>query len=137
MGQRRISDLVFANAAILNQSLMDFAIYRRSLVVAAEFNRTEEELIVNVMYSNLALHGIPISLNLIMNSVLKAFAGDQYSIEAANSPLSSDSVTIPRGWNLSVSIVWLCLVPLGKDIFAFVISVIVGEVSHKKLQTTL
>lgn len=98
---------------------MDFMFYRRSLVVAAEFNRTEKEPIVNVMYSNFALHGIPISLNLVMNSVLKAYAGDQYSIEAANSPLTSNSAKLPRGWDVSVAVIWLSLVPLGKNIFVF------------------
>lgn len=101
--------------AILEESLKDFMHYRKKLIVAAEFNSTEQEPVVNVMYSNFALHGLPISLNLIMNSILKATVGDGFSIETANSPLSGlASSKIPRTWDLEVGISWLMMIPVGK-----------------------
>lgn len=105
----------FFFAAIIGASLKDFMYYRKKLIVAAEFNATDEEPLVNVMYSNFALHGLPISLNLIMNSVLKTYVGDEFSIESANSPLSGlASSKIPRTWDLEVGISWLMTVPVGK-----------------------
>lgn len=107
--------VVFLLKAIIDDSLKDFTYYRQKLIVAAEFNSTEGEPLVNVMYSNLALHGLPISLNLIMNTLLKVYADDGFSIESANSPLSGlISSTIPRTWDLEVGITWLMMVPVGK-----------------------
>lgn len=89
--------------------------YKNRLIVAAEFNRTEREPLVNVMYSNLALHGLPISLNLIMNTILKTSTNDGFSIESGNSPLSGvASSTIPRTWDVEVGLAWLMIVPVGK-----------------------
>lgn len=89
--------------------------YRKKLIVAAEFNSTEHEPVVNVMYSNLALHGLPISLNLIMNSILKAYAGNEFSIEVANSPFSEVSSSLmPSHKDLDIGISWLMMVPVGE-----------------------
>lgn len=89
--------------------------YRQKLIAAAEFNASEQEPLVNVMYSNFALHGLPVSLNLVMNTILKVYAGDEFSIESANSPLSGVvSSKIPRSWDLEVGLSWLMIVPVGK-----------------------
>lgn len=95
--------------------MKDFTYYRQKLIAAAEFNETDKEPLVNVMYSNLALHGLPISLNLVMNTILKVYAGDEFSIECANSPMSGVvSSSIPKTWDLEVGVAWLMMVPVGK-----------------------
>lgn len=98
----------------MEESLKDIIYYKKSLVVAAEFNSTELEPLANVLYSNLAFHALPISLNLIMNTVLKVYAGEQYSIEVANSPLSGMTAsTVPGFWDVEVGISWLMMIPIG------------------------
>lgn len=99
----------------MEESLKNFAFYKKWLIVAAEFNSTEQEPIANVMYSNLALHALPISLNLLMNAILKTYVGEQYSIEIANAPLSGVASTkMPGFWDVEVSISWLMMIPIGK-----------------------
>lgn len=108
---------MFCFVAIMVESLKNFAYYKKWLIVAAEFNSTEQdEPIANVMYSNLALHALPISLNLMMNAILKTYAGEQYSIDVANAPLSGIASTkMPGFWDVEVSISWLMMIPIGKE----------------------
>lgn len=74
--------------ALLNFSLRDIAEYRNNFVVSAEFNATENSTIsANGFYSGTALHGVPLTMNLLSNTLIKAFAGDQYSIEISRQQL--------------------------------------------------
>ncbi|KAK4883871.1 hypothetical protein RN001_000142 [Aquatica leii] len=71
-------------SAILKEGHKDIEFYKRHLVVAAEFNMTDNEsLVVNAMYSTVATHGAPISLSLIVNTILKLTRGENCSISAA------------------------------------------------------
>jgi len=55
--------------------------YRNNLIVSANFNTTEDNVTwANGFYSGLAIHSVPLTVNLLSNSLIKAFAGDQYSI---------------------------------------------------------
>lgn len=70
---------------------------------------------VNVMYSNFALHGAPISLNIAMNALLKKIAGENYKISTTNKPLEHLNQHYNRQFSATtISILWLFIFPLGK-----------------------
>lgn len=49
--------------------------------MSAEFNSTKNSTILaNGLYSGIALHSVPLTMNLLSNALIKAFAGDQHSI---------------------------------------------------------
>lgn len=85
------------------------------MVVSAEFNITNKgEKIVNAMYSNTAAHGAPISLNLVMNAILKTVMGDQYSIVSANHPLPMlVGNSLEEASEMQIAILWFIWFPLG------------------------
>lgn len=67
------------------------------------------------MYSNGAVHGAPISLNLLMNALLKSLKGQEYSITTANAPLpSAEDNFFAQASEWKVAILWFMLFPLGK-----------------------
>jgi hypothetical protein len=56
------------------------------MVAAAEFNDTNGEILVNSMYSKSALHGVPLSINLATNAIVKALFNESFSISISNTP---------------------------------------------------
>ncbi|XP_029158875.1 LOW QUALITY PROTEIN: retinal-specific ATP-binding cassette transporter-like [Nylanderia fulva] len=89
----RLADISVTNA-LLNVSLRDIAEYRNHFIVSAEFNATENSTIsANGFYSGTALHGVPLIMNLLSNTFIKAFAGDQYSIEISRQQLPNTLVS--------------------------------------------
>lgn len=91
--------------ALLNVSMENIAEYRNNYIVSAEFNSTESEILVNGLYSGLAIHSVPLTVNLLSNSFIKAFAGDKYSIHISRQPLpntlASTRIQMPGAESLS------------------------------------
>lgn len=107
---------------MIEAGLDNFEDYRRHLVVAAELNRTSaSELRVNAMCSNGAIHGFPISLNLMFNAVLKAVTDDSYSIKTANAPLANQMSSTLKGQisEATTIMLWVLLFPLGEWIIIY------------------
>lgn len=80
--------------------------YRNNLILSAEFNDTEGNTTwANGFYSGLAIHSVPLTVNLLSNSFIKAFAGDQYSIVASRQQLPntlfSTKIAMPQAESLS------------------------------------
>lgn len=96
------------------ESMKNLAYYKRHMIVAAEFNSSDD--LLTVMYSNFALHGAPISLNLITNVLIKSLAGEKYDIQLSNAPLREFNVnSSPKQLSeVKVGLVWLTLFPIGK-----------------------
>lgn len=53
--------------------------YAFNVIAAAEFNVTNGHESANALYSNTAVYGLPISVNLVSNAVLRALTKDQSS----------------------------------------------------------
>ncbi|XP_018325058.1 retinal-specific ATP-binding cassette transporter [Agrilus planipennis] len=100
---------------IINKGIENIVSYKTRLVVAAEFNETGNDSILNAMYSNTALHGAPISLNMLMNALLKTLKDPSYSISVKNDPLPVLAATksLNQQSSAEVAILWLFLFPLG------------------------
>lgn len=79
--------------------------YRNNFIVSAEFNATENMTWANGFYSGLAVHSVPLTVNLLSNSFIKAFAGDKYSIVASRQQLPnilfSSKIAMPEAESLS------------------------------------
>ncbi|KAG7200279.1 hypothetical protein KM043_017746 [Ampulex compressa] len=73
--------------ALLNLSMQDIARYRNNLIISAEYNMTEDFVSVNGFYSNTAMHSIPLTVNLLSNALIKATAGEQYTIDVSRQQL--------------------------------------------------
>lgn len=101
--------------AIIKEGEKNIAFYKQHMIVSAEFNVSDSgEKIVNAMYSNRALHGAPISLNLVMNAVLKGIMGDGFSISTANFPLPiAAGNSLEEASEMQVAILWFIWFPLG------------------------
>lgn len=101
--------------AVINEGIKNIIYYKHNIVVAAEFNSTKGTPNINALYSNVALHGAPISLNLVMNTVLKYLLNDSYSISTTNYPLETFHSSVTQEQSIiQISTLWLFLFPLGK-----------------------
>lgn len=89
------------------------------MIVAAEFNSTNNDLTVNAMYASKALHGAPISLNLVMNAVIKTLMGEAYEISTSNNPLPMVNGNYFKDTSeLQATMLWFILFPLGLLFFS-------------------
>lgn len=80
--------------------------YRNNLIISAEFNDTDVNTTwANGFYSGLAIHSVPLTVNLLSNSFIKAFAGDQHSIDISRQQLPntlfSTKIELPQAESLS------------------------------------
>ena len=81
----------------INHALLEFGEnnindYHTKYVIAAEFNQSDPfSVSLNAMYSSLAFHAAPISLNLLTNALLK-HANTGRSITVINHPLPAKQV---------------------------------------------
>jgi len=79
--------------------------YRNNLIVSAEFNDTENNIWANGFYSGIALHSVPLTVNLLSNSLIKALVGDEYSIIASRQQLPntifSSQIQLPEADSMS------------------------------------
>ncbi|XP_045460948.1 ATP-binding cassette sub-family A member 2-like isoform X2 [Harmonia axyridis] len=99
---------------ILKRGIQNLLFYKNHMVAAAEFNVSNDIIRINAMYSHFAIHGPPISLNLVMNSIAKAALGDEYSIRTSNEPFNKEKKIEPAEESeVQVGLLWLILFPLG------------------------
>lgn len=102
--------------AIVEVGLDNMDDYERALVVAAEFNYTTDILNLNAMYGSLAMHGVPISINLITNALLKHVTQDSnmYSINITNNPIPYHTDILSKNMvgSLERALNWMFLIPL-------------------------
>ncbi|XP_018365508.1 PREDICTED: retinal-specific ATP-binding cassette transporter-like [Trachymyrmex cornetzi] len=82
----RVAPDISVTSALLNSS-KNLVEYRNNLIVSAEFNDTENNTWANGFYSGVAIHSVPLTVNLLSNSFIKAYAGDEYSIVASRQQL--------------------------------------------------
>ncbi|XP_014485767.1 PREDICTED: ATP-binding cassette sub-family A member 1-like [Dinoponera quadriceps] len=102
------ADAVFDTSvtnALLNISLINIAEYRNNYIVSAEFNSTMNETLVNGFYSGIALHGVPLTVNLLSNTLIKTFADNKHSIDVSRqqlpNTLASTRIQMPEAESLS------------------------------------
>jgi hypothetical protein len=68
--------------------------YHTKFIIAAQFNSSSSGVeVLNAMFSSTAIHGAPISLNALTNSVLKNISQEK-SITAVNHPLQNREVSV-------------------------------------------
>lgn len=110
-------------ADVINKIIADgtenLEFYEKSLVTAAQFSKTDGVIDAIALYSHTALHSLPISLNLMLNSLVKFFLGDSYSINMVNLPFPNDfelyqevgdSVSV-----VEVALFFLIIIPTGNS----------------------
>ncbi|XP_058807248.1 phospholipid-transporting ATPase ABCA1-like isoform X2 [Phymastichus coffea] len=73
-------------SAMLKYAEKNLPHYENYLIAAAEFNETGS---ANAFYSDKATFSLPISVNLIWNTILKKLLGDDYSISLSSQELPS------------------------------------------------
>lgn len=97
-------------SALLNVSMKNIAEYRNNLIVSAEFNATENDTILaNGFYSGIAIHSVPLTVNLLSNAFIKTFAGDQHSIHVSRQQLPNtlaSTVVLPEAESLSRAMIF-------------------------------
>nr|XP_034183985.1 retinal-specific phospholipid-transporting ATPase ABCA4-like [Osmia lignaria] len=92
--------------ALLDHALQDIASYRNNYIVSAEFNVSDDNaaILANGFYSGIAVHSVPLTVNLLSNALIKRFAGDEYSIRVSSqqlpNPLSA-TILMPEAESLS------------------------------------
>ncbi|XP_018330699.1 ATP-binding cassette sub-family A member 3 [Agrilus planipennis] len=69
---------------ILQETASNTAVFRRRYIVSASFNTNNT---IVAWFSNIPYHGAPLSLNLVMNSIIKQELGSDYEIRINNYPL--------------------------------------------------
>ncbi|XP_012054736.1 PREDICTED: ATP-binding cassette sub-family A member 1 [Atta cephalotes] len=101
----RVASDINVTSALLNSSMKNLVEYRNNLIVSAEFNDTENNIWANGFYSGIALHSVPLTVNLLSNSLIKALAGDEYSIIASRQQLPntifSSQIQLPEADSMS------------------------------------
>ncbi|XP_011879850.1 PREDICTED: retinal-specific ATP-binding cassette transporter-like [Vollenhovia emeryi] len=102
----RVAPGTSVTSALVNVSLENIVQYRNNFIVSAEFNGTEINTTwANGFYSGLAIHSVPLTVNLLSNSLIKTLAGDQYSIVASRQQLPntlfSSKIQLPEADALS------------------------------------
>jgi hypothetical protein len=101
-------------AGIIETGIANIAFYNQHMIAAAEFSEGDGEVYVNSMYSKNELHGVPISINLAMNAIVKALFNESFSITIRNTPpkplyteFSPSELSI-----INITSTWLILIPL-------------------------
>ncbi|CAG9862052.1 unnamed protein product [Phyllotreta striolata] len=98
--------------AIIKKSTENIAYYKEHMIAGASF---QPDGSVIALYNALSIHSLPISLNLITDSLAKALLGPEYSISLSNWPLPT-VVKAPRNDEFAeakVGVLWLVLLPIG------------------------
>nr|CAH7744096.1 unnamed protein product [Callosobruchus chinensis] len=100
--------------AIIRKGVENIIYYKEHIIVGAEFDTTSEDIKATALYNVEAIHSVPISFNLITNSIAKALLGDDYSISATNWPLSSrlEFLDNQEYMKVKVTLLWLILIPI-------------------------
>ncbi|XP_051153055.1 phospholipid-transporting ATPase ABCA1-like [Leptopilina boulardi] len=70
------------SSALLNFSRNDLSVYQNNLLAAATFESIKSQKIqINALYSDSVFQSVPISFNLITNTIIKIIAGQDYQID--------------------------------------------------------
>ncbi|XP_031838095.1 ATP-binding cassette sub-family A member 17 isoform X1 [Nomia melanderi] len=98
--------------ALLNHSVESISDYRNHYIVSAEFNISDGSLYANGFYSGIAIHSIPLTMNLLSNVLIKSVAGEEYSIRVSSqrlpSSLSATQFYVPETESLSRVLIFCC-----------------------------
>lgn len=74
--------------ALLNFSRNDLPVYQNNLLAAANFQRVKSKMVeVTALYSNSIFESIPITMNLLSNTIIKIVAGEDYQIDVSRQKL--------------------------------------------------
>lgn len=93
-------------SALLDHAVQDIAKYRNNYIISAEFNVSDDDaaILANGFYSGIAVHSVPLTVNLLSNALIKRFSGDEYSIRVSSqqlpNPLSA-TILMPEAESLS------------------------------------
>ncbi|XP_053973007.1 retinal-specific phospholipid-transporting ATPase ABCA4-like isoform X1 [Hylaeus volcanicus] len=106
------ADNTSVTSALLDRSLQDIAKYRNRYIVSAEFNISNGVLNANGLYSGIAIHSIPLTVNLLSNALIRSAAGSEYSIHVSSqqfpNSLSSTVLPVPETESLSRVLMFCC-----------------------------
>ncbi|KAK2576776.1 hypothetical protein KPH14_005420 [Odynerus spinipes] len=72
---------------LLKSGRQDIAEYHNHAIVSAEFNITRTGIVANGFYSGAAMHSIPLTMNILSNTIIKTLGGSEYSIEVSRQKL--------------------------------------------------
>ncbi|XP_047110492.1 phospholipid-transporting ATPase ABCA1-like isoform X1 [Schistocerca piceifrons] len=94
---------------LLQQGVSNIARFREKIIVAAEFKCDSNSVQANALYSNVALHGFPISVNIMSNAMLKFF-NNKFSIVFSYHPFKTKEPqeTVPVE---IIGLLWVVLTP--------------------------
>ncbi|CAL7939780.1 unnamed protein product [Xylocopa violacea] len=97
---------------LLDHAIQDIAEYRMNYIVSAEFNISNDILYANGFYSGIAMHSIPLTMNLLSNTLIKSTAGNEYSIHVSSQKLpdtlSTTALFMPETESLTRVLVFCC-----------------------------
>lgn len=68
-------------SALINYAVQDFDYYNNHLIAAADIKTSKKLINATAFYSEKISYSLPISINLVSNSIIKGLLGDNYSIE--------------------------------------------------------
>lgn len=98
--------------ALLDRAIQNIAEYRNNYIVSAEFNISDGVLYANGFYSGIAIHSVPLTINLLSNALIKSIAGDEYSIHVSSqklpNALSATILYMPENESLTRVLIFCC-----------------------------
>lgn len=100
--------------SILKKSTENIAYYREHMVAGATFVADKPFELV-ALYNAIAIHSMPISINLLTNTLAQTLLGPEYSISLSNWPLPYvNQLKSPQEFSdTKIGILWLILIPIG------------------------
>ncbi|XP_067002190.2 phospholipid-transporting ATPase ABCA3 [Anabrus simplex] len=81
--------------ALLDRGTENLMDYQRKYIAAAQFNISQRT--INALYSDFAVHSVPISVNLISNTLLKNATTKESSITVTSYPFKNDETEALEG----------------------------------------
>ncbi|CAH1119745.1 unnamed protein product [Phaedon cochleariae] len=109
-----VDEVLEVEQAILDESKQNIAYYREHIVASASFFHYNSKIEAIALYNGMAVHSLPISLNLVTNAIAKTLLGSEYSISTSNWPLASINQHSSNEYSeTKVVVLWLILIPIG------------------------
>ncbi|KAG5895530.1 hypothetical protein JTB14_010674 [Gonioctena quinquepunctata] len=101
--------------AIILKGRENIAYFKEHMIASVNFFHRDSVIIARALYNNIAIHSLPISLNLVTNAIAQTLLGGEYSISASYWPLKSVNVNdSPKEYSqTSVAVLWLIMIPIG------------------------
>lgn len=107
-----IEQNISVTQALLDRAVQNIAEYRNNYIVSAEFNISDGILYANGFYSGIAIHSVPLTINLLSNALIKSIAGDEYSIHVSSqklpNALSATILYMPEYESLTRVLIFCC-----------------------------